>query len=101
MCVRVCLLTVSSGSVTVNGDSSVQLLAEEAVPLDQLDVSVSTVSAALHSLTNLGQHIMNLKAVQPYYVTRTCPLNFVPHFYEMQFVCFFIIIIVALIYQIG
>ncbi|XP_028300811.1 ATP synthase F(1) complex subunit delta, mitochondrial [Gouania willdenowi] len=28
---------VSSGSVTVNADSSVQLLAEEAVPLDQLD----------------------------------------------------------------
>ncbi|XP_075895459.1 ATP synthase F(1) complex subunit delta, mitochondrial [Nelusetta ayraudi] len=32
---------VSSGSVTVNGDSSVQLLAEEAVPLDQLDVSAA------------------------------------------------------------
>ncbi|KAJ0065679.1 hypothetical protein NL108_016207, partial [Boleophthalmus pectinirostris] len=30
---------VSSGSVTVNADSSVQLLAEEAVPLDQLDVA--------------------------------------------------------------
>ncbi|KAJ3599492.1 hypothetical protein NHX12_033452 [Muraenolepis orangiensis] len=29
---------VSSGSVTVNADSSVQLLAEEAVPLDQLDL---------------------------------------------------------------
>ncbi|XP_017262604.1 ATP synthase subunit delta, mitochondrial [Kryptolebias marmoratus] len=32
---------VSSGSVTVNADSSVQLLAEEAVPLDQLDVAVA------------------------------------------------------------
>ncbi|XP_056460731.1 ATP synthase subunit delta, mitochondrial [Gadus chalcogrammus] len=32
---------VSSGSVTVNADSSVQLLAEEAVPLDQLDISVA------------------------------------------------------------
>ncbi|XP_008336770.1 ATP synthase F(1) complex subunit delta, mitochondrial isoform X2 [Cynoglossus semilaevis] len=32
---------VSSGSVTVNSDSSVQLLAEEAVPLDQLDVAAA------------------------------------------------------------
>ncbi|XP_059922759.1 ATP synthase subunit delta, mitochondrial [Gadus macrocephalus] len=32
---------VSSGSVTVNADSSVQLLAEEAVPLDQLDIAVA------------------------------------------------------------
>ncbi|XP_068175495.1 ATP synthase subunit delta, mitochondrial [Antennarius striatus] len=32
---------VSSGSVTVNADSSVQLLAEEAVPLDQLDISAA------------------------------------------------------------
>lgn len=40
-CCLVCVYTVSSGSVTVNADSSVQLLAEEAVPLDQLDVAVS------------------------------------------------------------
>uniref|UniRef100_A0A671UGA3 ATP synthase F(1) complex subunit delta, mitochondrial n=1 Tax=Sparus aurata TaxID=8175 RepID=A0A671UGA3_SPAAU len=32
---------VSSGSVTVNADSSVQLLAEEAVPLDHLDVAAA------------------------------------------------------------
>ncbi|XP_061097245.1 ATP synthase subunit delta, mitochondrial-like [Conger conger] len=32
---------VSSGSVTVNADSSVQLLAEEAVTLDSLDVAVA------------------------------------------------------------
>lgn len=37
------LCAVSSGSVTVNADSSVQLLAEEAVPLDQLDVAVSVL----------------------------------------------------------
>ncbi|XP_069503292.1 ATP synthase subunit delta, mitochondrial [Ambystoma mexicanum] len=30
---------VSSGSVTVNADSSVQVLAEEAFPLDMLDIS--------------------------------------------------------------
>nr|XP_040040121.1 ATP synthase subunit delta, mitochondrial [Gasterosteus aculeatus aculeatus]XP_040040122.1 ATP synthase subunit delta, mitochondrial [Gasterosteus aculeatus aculeatus] len=32
---------VSSGSVTVNADSSVQLLVEEAAPLDQLDIAVA------------------------------------------------------------
>ncbi|XP_056112422.1 ATP synthase subunit delta, mitochondrial [Rhinichthys klamathensis goyatoka] len=32
---------VSSGSVTVNADSSVQLLAEEAVPLDNLDLAAA------------------------------------------------------------
>ncbi|XP_072295043.1 ATP synthase subunit delta, mitochondrial [Eucyclogobius newberryi] len=32
---------VSSGSVTVNADSSVQLLAEEAFPLDQLDAAMA------------------------------------------------------------
>uniref|UniRef100_A0A3Q1G9D0 ATP synthase F(1) complex subunit delta, mitochondrial n=1 Tax=Acanthochromis polyacanthus TaxID=80966 RepID=A0A3Q1G9D0_9TELE len=32
---------VSSGSVTVNADSSVQLPAEEAVPLDQLDIAAA------------------------------------------------------------
>nr|XP_020467881.1 ATP synthase subunit delta, mitochondrial isoform X2 [Monopterus albus] len=36
---------VSSGSVTVNTDSSVQLLAEEAVPLDQLDITLFCKSA--------------------------------------------------------
>lgn len=41
------LFAVSSGSVTVNADSSVQLLAEEAVPLDQLDVAVSINFALL------------------------------------------------------
>lgn len=44
---------VSSGSVTVNADSSVQLLAEEAVPLDQLDIAVSTMSTLQHSHTNM------------------------------------------------
>lgn len=43
--------TVSSGSVTVNADSSVQLLAEEAVPLDQLDVGVSTLFISFHPRT--------------------------------------------------
>ncbi len=38
MCV--CLPAASSGSVTVNADSSVQILAEEAVPLEDLDAQV-------------------------------------------------------------
>ena len=33
--------TVSSGSVTINDDSSVQILAEEAHPVDRLDAAVS------------------------------------------------------------
>lgn len=32
---------VSSGSVTINDDSSVQLLAEEAVPVEALDISAA------------------------------------------------------------
>ena len=35
-------LTVSSGSVTINEDSSVQILAEEAVPVEDLDAKVSS-----------------------------------------------------------
>ena len=36
-------IAVSSGSVTINADSSVQVLAEMAVPLDQLDSAVSQI----------------------------------------------------------
>lgn len=32
---------VSSGTVTINEDSTVQLLAEEAIPVDQLDISAA------------------------------------------------------------
>ena len=41
-------LTVSSGTVTINADSSVQILAEEAVPTDWLDVNAArdTLSSA-------------------------------------------------------
>lgn len=81
-CVYVCVLTVSSGSVTVNADSSVQLLAEEAVPLDQLDISVSTVFVVFHSPANLYQYIITLKAVHPYYQTTFC---FIIHILEVIF----------------
>ena len=33
-------ILVSSGTVTVNQDSSVQIIAEEAFPLEQLDIAV-------------------------------------------------------------
>jgi len=44
---------VSSGSITVNDDSSVQILAEEAVPLDQIDASAaqSELNAAQQELS--------------------------------------------------
>lgn len=42
---------VSSGSITVNADSSVQLLAEEAVTLENLDVSVSTFVMPNHYIS--------------------------------------------------
>lgn len=49
---------VSSGSVTVNADSSVQLLAEEAVTLDMLDLGVSvpaeTEAPSRHELRASG-----------------------------------------------
>ncbi len=35
------ILSVSSGSVTINDDSSVQILAEEAVRVSELDKAVS------------------------------------------------------------
>lgn len=34
---------MSSGSVTINDDSSVQILAEEACPVDNLDAQVVTI----------------------------------------------------------
>ena len=40
--------TVSSGSVTVNADSSVQILAEEAHPLERFDAEVSWVKMFTH-----------------------------------------------------
>ena len=36
-----CCYLVSSGTVTINADSSLQILAEEAVSLEQLDINVS------------------------------------------------------------
>lgn len=46
-----CALAVSSGSVTVNADSSVQLLAEEAVTLDMLDLGVSVPKGETEALS--------------------------------------------------
>lgn len=82
---------VSSGSVTVNADSSVQLLAEEAVPLDQLDVAVSIMSASLHShiywngiCTNVGlcYHIYHE-------IVRICQLYFTIQFIPARLLSFF------------
>ena len=45
---------VSSGTVTINDDSSVQVIAEEAVPLEQLDISAAkdALSKAQSSLSS-------------------------------------------------
>lgn len=40
--------TASSGTVTINADSTVQILAEEAFPLDMLDAQVTCTSHDHH-----------------------------------------------------
>lgn len=46
-------IAVSSGSVTINDDSSVQILAEQACTLEQLDPSVSYTCKPLSNSVNL------------------------------------------------
>ncbi|KAM9329831.1 ATP synthase F(1) complex subunit delta, mitochondrial [Gastrophryne carolinensis] len=55
---------VSSGSVTVNVDSSVQLLAEEAVSLDMLDPSTakSNLEKAQAALLSAGDEVAKAEA---------------------------------------
>ncbi|KAG9486274.1 ATP synthase subunit delta, mitochondrial [Eleutherodactylus coqui] len=55
---------VSSGSVTVNADSSVQLLAEEAVTLDMLDASIakSNLEKAVSALQSAGDEVAKAEA---------------------------------------
>ena len=36
----ICFIAVSSGSVTINDDSSVQILAEEAIAMENIDAQV-------------------------------------------------------------
>eukprot|EP01136_Pigoraptor_vietnamica_P039749 Opistho-1_new@10878 len=47
---------VSSGTVTVNADSTVQILAEEAVPLDQLDAQ-----AARRGLDSFNSQVLSAR----------------------------------------
>ncbi|CAI9568397.1 unnamed protein product [Staurois parvus] len=56
---------VSSGSVTVNVDSSVQLLAEEAVKLDMLDPSTakSNLETAQAALQRAGDEVAKAEAL--------------------------------------
>nr|CAG4645274.1 EOG090X0JDB [Leptodora kindtii] len=55
---------VSSGTVTVNEDSSVQLLAEEAVPVEQLDISAAKelLAQAQNELASAGNDKDKAKA---------------------------------------
>ncbi|KAG8454611.1 hypothetical protein GDO86_001003 [Hymenochirus boettgeri] len=56
---------VSSGSVTVNADSSVQLLAEEAVTLDMIDLSAakSNLEKAQGELLSAGDEVAKVEAL--------------------------------------
>ncbi|BFY99537.1 hypothetical protein BsWGS_02577 [Bradybaena similaris] len=55
---------VSSGSVTINDDSSVQVLAEEAHPVDRLDPSAirESVSKAQHDLAAASSEVAKAEA---------------------------------------
>nr|CAG4644471.1 EOG090X0JDB [Lepidurus arcticus] len=55
---------VSSGTVTINEDSSVQVLAEEAVPVSSLDVSAARdlLSKAQNELASAGSDIAKAEA---------------------------------------
>ncbi|CAF0705146.1 unnamed protein product [Brachionus calyciflorus] len=55
---------VSSGSVTVNADSSVQLLAEEAFPLEKLDLKAAQeqLAEAQRSLASAGSDVQKAEA---------------------------------------
>ncbi|ETE61536.1 ATP synthase subunit delta, mitochondrial, partial [Ophiophagus hannah] len=57
-------LSVSSGSLTVNADSSVQLLAEEVALLDQLDAATakSNLDKALSELTSATDEVAKAEA---------------------------------------
>ncbi|XP_074642880.1 ATP synthase F(1) complex subunit delta, mitochondrial-like [Tubulanus polymorphus] len=55
---------VSSGSVTINDDSSVQVLAEEAVPVDQLDAQMirDGMTKASQDLTSASTDVAKAEA---------------------------------------
>ena len=44
------MVSVSSGAVTVNADCTVQVLAEEAHPLDRFDAQVGGMNLMVHFL---------------------------------------------------
>jgi len=50
MIITAVVLAVSSGSVTINEDSSVQILAEEACSVDQLDAQVGNIHCNLATM---------------------------------------------------
>ena len=73
------LSAVSSGTVTINADSSVQILAEEAVPMERLDLQVKHLGelwAAVISgiIIKCGQKIICIECMEwlldPYKISR-------------------------------
>lgn len=55
---------MSSGTVTINDDASVQVLAEEAVPLENLDSQAAreTLSAAQQQLSSASNDVAKAEA---------------------------------------
>lgn len=56
--------TVSSGTVTINEDSSVQVLAEEAVPVENLDMQAAreTLNKAQQQLSSASDEVARVEA---------------------------------------
>lgn len=57
-------ISVSSGTITVNDDSSVQVLAEEAVPLDSIDSQAAreALSQAQQKLSSASDEVSKAEA---------------------------------------
>lgn len=55
---------MSSGTVTINDDSSVQVLAEEAVPLENLDIQAArdALSKAQQQLSSASDEVSKVEA---------------------------------------
>lgn len=55
---------MSSGTVTINDDSSVQVLAEEAVPLENLDIQAArdALSKAQQQLSSASDEVSKAEA---------------------------------------
>lgn len=79
------VFVASSGSLTVNPDGSVHILAEEACELSDLDVNVSTSTGNVH-VHKLWSHgsLMRIHGLKFFLYTGTCITNICANF-EIEF----------------